>query len=1041
MPCGMVCFPVATRIFDRPSIISLWIIFSFIGFAWGLGASAQASVTDMRPVTQLVAGFPPHNVSANLLPDFETGLWTAEEEPPTPDPEPPMPSEEEEAVGLPASSAPETESEEENGKGSEEKEDEGDTIEAFVEGFERIDGLFPLYQDPDSGSVYMEIAADLLETDLIYFTYTHNGAREAGFIRGGIGNNRILEIRHAQEQLEFVAQNTGFYFDPASPLARTAPANISPAVLASVEILAQDPPLPKKDKKKKQKEEDSDTATEEEQTDAGTAAEASTEASEAGTATLEPTEPLESVKPLEPKRFLIDAGDLLLAEKLPRLRSPEDREESGRNRFAPGPPAKDRTRFAAVRNYPNNTDLVVDYVMASKRARSPDGEGITDGRAVSVRLQHSFILRPLPETDEAEAQAYQPRAYDYRVGFFQQRRTDLTSTSNTPYRDLIERWDLRKKEPEAALSEPVEPIVFWIDRATPFEYRDVVRDATLKWNLAFEQAGFKDAIQVRTQPDDATWDAGDIRYNVIRWASSPEPFFSGFGPSASDPRTGEIVAGDVELEFIFVTNRLLRQRIFQTAALDGALADLANDPLASQLFADALSEEQDSFFAEQRTARDQRRAFCAAGQMMQLNALFAAQTLQARGAGADEMGRLLEEALTYLVLHEVGHVLGLSHNMQASTLHPFKDLHDRELTSEVGLVGSVMEYPGLNLARDGEPQGEFFPTRPGPYDVWAIQYGYTPPLADAQEEADRVAGLLAQSADPALAFANDAEDMRSAGRGLDPRAMTGDLSRDPIDFAEDRLLLLKELKPVLEARLVTPGETYQTLRDAYFLTTREQSQAARILSRQVGGVLINRAMPDQPGAGRPFTPVPATDQRRALSLLADHIFAPEAFEAPESLIAHLQVQRRGFDLGEGNEDPQIHARALRIQQAVLAHLLHPNVLERLTDAGLYGGDFTVNEMLAQLTDAVFEADARGSVNSFRRNLQTSYVERLIGLMTPDRSGRPQIDAVARAEIYFVLTSLDEELSKRRGRPDAGTIAHRAHLRFLLQNALEGPGRG
>ena len=162
---------------------------------------------------------------------------------------------------------------------------------------------------------------------------------------------------------------------------------------------------------------------------------------------------------------------------------------------------------------------------------------------------------------------FSPRFDDPRVGYFTEQVTDLTSISVTPYRDLINRWYLVKQNPDAAMSDPVEPITFWIENTTPMELRETIRDAALAWNHAFEAAGFSNAIRVEVQPDDAEWDAGDIRYNVLRWTSSPNPPFGGYGPSFVNPRTGQIIGADIMLEFVFVTNRLFQDRVFETAAL------------------------------------------------------------------------------------------------------------------------------------------------------------------------------------------------------------------------------------------------------------------------------------------------------------------------------------------------------------------------------------------------------------------------------------------------------------------------------------------
>ena len=136
---------------------------------------------------------------------------------------------------------------------------------------------------------------------------------------------------------------------------------------------------------------------------------------------------------------------------------------------------------------------------------------------------------------------FNPRVADQRVGYFSQRVTDLSTYDNYPQRDLINKWRLIKKDPEAELSEPVNPIVFWVEKSTPEEIKPMVVKGIEAWNLAFERAGFKNAIVAKIQPDDADWDAGDIQYNVVRWSSSPRPAFSGYGPSFGNPRTGESI--------------------------------------------------------------------------------------------------------------------------------------------------------------------------------------------------------------------------------------------------------------------------------------------------------------------------------------------------------------------------------------------------------------------------------------------------------------------------------------------------------------------
>ena len=138
-------------------------------------------------------------------------------------------------------------------------------------------------------------------------------------------------------------------------------------------------------------------------------------------------------------------------------------------------------------------------------------------------------------------EGFVPRPDDPRIGFFMTEVDDLTGVSATPWKDMIHRWRLEKKDPSAAMSEPMKPITWWIENTTPEEFRPIIKEGVEKWNQAFEPLGFTNAVVVKVQPDDAEWDAGDVRYNVLRWTASPSPPFSGYGPSFVNPRTGEIL--------------------------------------------------------------------------------------------------------------------------------------------------------------------------------------------------------------------------------------------------------------------------------------------------------------------------------------------------------------------------------------------------------------------------------------------------------------------------------------------------------------------
>ena len=816
------------------------------------------------------------------------------------------------------------------------------TIASKLKSTVAYDGLMKVYQDTVDGKLYLKLNADQLNKEFIYWSYAENGVASVGFNRGSFRANEVFVIRRYFDQIQFETQNTGYYFDPSSALSKSAEANISPAVLLSEKIVAED---------------------------------------------------------RAKGEVLIEATSLFLGEALDRVKAPS---QPGSREFGLGTLSKNKSRVAKVRAYPENTDVVVDLVYDNPNSVG-GGPDVTDARYVTVRLQHSILAMPSAE--------FVPRRDDPRVGYFGQQINDMTSPKAANYRDVINRWSLVKKDPEAAVSEPVKPITWWIENTTPLEFRPIIQRAGEAWNEAFEQAGFKNAIVVKVQPDTATWDAGDVRYNVLRWTSSPFPPFGGYGPSFTNPRTGEILGADIMLEYVFVANRLKQAALFNNLGLVDALAP------------------------DEHVAEGHDHASCQAGQYLQQSTLFGMQALAAEGASEEQKQRYLEESLFYLILHEMGHTFGLNHNMKASQLHLPKDLHNRELTERVGLVGSVMDYPAVNVSLDPAKQGQYFTTKPGPYDLWAITYGYSPSLPDADAEEARLQQILARSTEPALTFGNDADDMRSPGKAIDPRVNVNDMSGDAITYSVERFQLVNKLYGTLLSNYRKDGQSYQELVQAYAILGGEMNNAAASVSRYIGGVYVERGFNGQPGAKDPFTPVSLADQKRAMNALRTYVFAPNAFDAAAPVWKYLQQQRRGFGFFSQTEDPKIHDRSLAMQRNVLAHVLHPVVMKRLTDSELYGNQYSVVAMTADLTDAVFAADWTSSVNGFRQNLQLDYVDRLIDIAGLGEKPAPGYDRPSQSAALAQIQRIRQQVRSNPG-VDAETKAHRAHLALKLEKALD-----
>ena len=667
--------------------------------------------------------------------------------------------------------------------------------------------------------------------------------------------------------------------------------------------------------------------------------------------------------------FLVNITSLLLSEDLTIIKPITPEGDFQSSRFNWGQVSPTKSRVLNVYNYEKNTDFEVEHVIESAPSYKYDGEDVADPRNVSIQVRYSFI--EMPDNN------FEPRIEDQSIGYFSDRVTNLSSKDVTPYMDLIGKWDLQKKDQDKELSEPIKPIVFWIENTTPLELRDYIKEGVLAWNIAFEEAGFKNAIQVKVQPDDASWDAGDIRYNVLRWTSSPNPPFGGYGPSFTNPRTGEIIGADIMLEWVYLTNRLNVDGIFNGS-------QIGNECFSASMIQEGM------MFADSLNINDPK---------------------------------IIEQSIIRLTLHEVGHTLGLNHNFKGSFLHNIEDVHKPEITSKVGVTSSVMEYPAINLAPLGYEQGDYYDIVPGPYDKWAIKFGYTPNLTKEERRS-----ILSESNKPEHMFANDSEDMRSAGYGIDPRAMINDLTNDPITYSAQRIELVNHAQKELPNKFSNKAKSWEEYRNAHKIILREHQRALEVVSRYIGGVYVERSNPQDPNRKEPYTPTPSEEQRRAMSVLSKHAFSSEAFPINASLLSKVQLERRMFDLRGEHEDPQMHKIILGIQNKVLDHILSAWTLSRITDTQLYGNDYSVYEVIDDLTEAIFLEDMNSEVSSIRRNLQTSYVRRLIGILAAD-----YYDEFATAAAYNSLRDIEKLMKKSSSHEP--TKAHRRLIHWIIDSGL------
>ena len=643
---------------------------------------------------------------------------------------------------------------------------------------------------------------------------------------------------------------------------------------------------------------------------------------------------------------------------------------------------------------------------------------LPDARSMLVSL--SFSLAPLP------AQPMSKRRADPRIGLFSTTVLDFSAErSHSSRQRFVNRWRLEKKDPAAELSEPVKPITFWIDRNVPLAYRETVRAAILEWNKAFEKIGFRGAIEVKQQPDDAKFDTLDFGYASVRWMMHASPVFGAIGPSHVDPRSGEILDADVAFEGVAARNmRHLRSQVLpRSAAATFAFAAPLEPPTElglthapGQCLHAALAAEQLGYALEVMAAQGE---------------------LDPEGPVAQQF---VQDYVKEVILHEIGHALGLRHNFRASRIYSEAQLADTEFTRAHGTTGSVMEYNAVNLPLPGQTGGVPFQTTLGPYDYWAIEYAYKPLPAGSSPQAEQteLLRIAARNSEPELAYGTD-EDQ---ALGLDPETLMMDLGADPLAFATKRLAIARALFQRQETRELPPERDYAVLRRSIAYALNDVARAAAVLVRQIGGV---RTLRDFPGSGRdPLQPVPAEVQRRALSLLSTDLLAAEGLRLSPALQRRVAPDFLDRAEGEGGgTDFAVAQRLLDLQRAVLGYLMSDGLAARVLDSA--GKVNTASEAFAlgEVHDRVArdlwgDLSRATRIEPARRELQREHVNRLAAfLLRPLPGSRVDARGLVRAHSRKLLSSLDGAL-KKRGALDNDTRAHLSDCADTLRQASLAP---
>jgi hypothetical protein len=852
-------------------------------------------------------------------------------------------------------------------------------FDEVIKDFSKSAGLFQVYSHPETRKAYLGISPRQLNQNLLLIATLESGIGEAGLFRGWPINDLMVQFRRApQNKLQVVVPNIYFRNPRSLPQnQQLLQQSFSDSILFAL--------------------------------------------------------PIVSIHP-ETEEMLIDLEAFLLNRDPANL--------SGAFPWVLGSYSQnsETSYLGELKAFPENLELETVLGFSGGggdpllRLFFGGLNSLPDDRGFGLRVRYS--LSQLPNHP-----AFQPRSADERVGYFITAfRAPAHSRRSDPFVRYIYRWHLEKRDPDAALSPPKEPIVFWIENAVPQEYRQAIWEGIELWNKAFEQAGFQQAIEVRQMPDDADWDPADVRYNVIRWSDSFAPWALGLGPSRVNPMTGEILDADVILDASVIRYLNQQYQTFITPTETEAAAtllQLCGHPLEDNylrwLAGGLSSADARGLLPWQQPFQPDQTDYCAGMKAAQQTAFgaLALSTLgdpfQTREAQADYVNQYLRA----LTAHEVGHVLGLRHNFLGSTLLSPEDLNNPEITSNQGMLSSVMDYFPPNLAPPGTPQGDYFPTRLGPYDSWAIEYGYKPvsnPLA-AQRELEQIAG---RSGGPELAYAAD-EDIFDF---LDPKANAWDLSNDPLQYAQWQIENAKAIWDELDWYSINPGEWYGNLRRRVDLVFGYYLQQALTLSNYVGGQRFNRVNPWSSRGQPPFEAIPGEDQRQALAVLSQDVFSTEALNLPPELVRLLAPDRWrhwGQALTVYPLDYPIYNRVLFVQAITLSDVLYSDRLARLRDGEMKSsGDspLTLAELFDTLSRSIWsevmnEGNWGQDISSVRRGLQRHYLNILSSLVLRNSS---QSDTATNL-LDFVAMEMT------RGAPEDARVLARYQLRQIQDRVI------
>lgn len=695
---------------------------------------------------------------------------------------------------------------------------------------------------------------------------------------------------------------------------------------------------------------------------------------------------------------------------------------------------REKTGIDQVKAFPENTvvRMQMHYYTPRPTPMNPiaallGGKSmLEDSRSVPFKVTYNLWYR--------QDDGYMPRLADPRVGFFTTDFYDVAKFTNEDRTTrFINRWNLVKKDPKSAMSEPVKPIVWYVDSSVPEAYRQSVKDGILRWNKAFEAIGFKNAVEVKDAPtNDPTWDHADGRFNVVRWTISPDAGYA-VAQARTDPFTGEILNAAVTCDanmMSFAQQQQQRLGVPASTAIPAALDALVRHPQA----ADPLKV----LWGEVDPNRDQALAFlqqhgwsiidCSRAEGAMEDLRFAWNALTATPGMKISKEEFAKEYIADVISHEIGHCMGLRHNFAASTNLTTSQLADDGLLRQLNVSGSVMDYVPVNIQAVLKGQGVFFSPVLGPYDLWAIQYGYTPVKADSPvAERSELSKIASRSGESGHAYMTDQDFMG----GIFPYAVQFDNAKDPLNYSLRVIEAANRTRNYAVKNLPRPGEGYAYRNSMILGAIRTTFRQGQMATRFVGGMVGNRNFKGDANEKPTLAPVDPATQRAAVQLIVRNCLSVDSLGVPPNVLLSMSQDFSDTDqttsLNPNTWNAPLRDELGSNEIQLFASLISANATDRIleNDFKLHGSTtYSLADHYGMIVGAVFEEVGKSvDVGPIRRDLQRFAVQALITqAQAPNGSVNDDVRILASDSLRRLNGRLKAQLANGR-KLDSMTKAH------------------